>query len=75
LQHVYSRQVNLYRCLIKTAKFNSFKTTFGYTPPSSTTILGLLLDKFYKSAKIEVKAQLSSSPFLGLVIDEFTNIN
>jgi hypothetical protein len=52
-----------------------FQKNFGYTPPHSKTILGPLLDKVYESAKTEVKAELSSSPFLGLIMDESTNIN
>jgi hypothetical protein len=31
--------------------------------------------RLYKSAKIKVKAELSASPLLGLIIDESTNIN
>lgn len=52
-----------------------FQDNFGYTPPSSSTISGPLLEKVYKSTKEEVKAELSSSAFLGLVMDESTNIN
>jgi hypothetical protein len=52
-----------------------FQKNFGYTPPYSKTISRTLLNKVYESAKIEVKAKLSLSPFLKLVIDESTNIN
>jgi hypothetical protein len=52
-----------------------FQDNFGYTPPSSSTISGPLLEKVYKSTKEEVKAELSSLAFLGLVMDESTNIN
>jgi hypothetical protein len=52
-----------------------FQDNFGYTPPYSRTILEILLPKAYESAKAEVKAELSSSLFLGLIMDESTNIN
>jgi hypothetical protein len=48
---------------------------FGYTPPYLRTISETLLPKAYESAKAKVKAELSSSLFLGLIIDESTNIN
>ena len=76
---------HLASCLFQTGKplsmfdddcwIQFFQKNFGYTPPHSKTISGTLLNKVYESAKIEVKAELSSSPFLGLVIDESTNIN
>jgi hypothetical protein len=52
-----------------------FQENFGYTPPHSRTISETLLNKVHTSAFADVKAELSSSPFLGLVMDESTNIN
>jgi hypothetical protein len=72
-------------CLFQTGKppsmFNDdcwiefFQDNFGYTPPHSRTISETLLPKVYDFAKAELKAELSASPFLGLIMDESTNIN
>jgi hypothetical protein len=52
-----------------------FKKNFGYTPPSTEALSNPLLEDVYSNVKAQVKSKIQSSPYLGIITDESTNIN
>jgi hypothetical protein len=52
-----------------------FKKNFGYTPLSTEAFSNPLLEDVYNNIKDQVKSKIQSSPYLGIITDESTNIN